>query len=126
MVDIDKLRKPKTLEEKYKVAINALQATAQTEYNYGNNEIHLITVASKTLKRLDEPLYMKNRGEKMTDCSNCIFPNIYGTCPVGYSKNNAACLTLYRSIESCNKEECKTCRMFKNCKELEFYKKLSE
>ena len=61
MTDFDKLRKPKTLEEKYKVAINALQAIAQHEYNYGNSEHYLIMAASETLKRLDEPLHMKNK-----------------------------------------------------------------
>ena len=63
MTDFNKLRKPKTLEEKYKVAVNALQAIAQTEYQYGKNEIHLIKVANETLKRLDESLCMKNKGE---------------------------------------------------------------
>ena len=42
--DIDNLRKPETLEEKYKVAVNALQAISQYD---GDSAFTLERVASK-------------------------------------------------------------------------------
>lgn len=59
MNNIDKLRKPKTLEEKYKVAINALQAIAGrnaelNEWSQSEAYIDIKFVAIKTLQRLDE------------------------------------------------------------------------
>lgn len=61
MNNIDKLRKPKTLEEKYKVAINALQAIAGrnaelNEWSQSDAYIDIKFVAIKTLKRLDEDI----------------------------------------------------------------------
>lgn len=59
--DIDNLRKPETLEEKYKVAVNALQAISQYD---GDSAFTLERVASKTLVRLEELTHMKNKDNK--------------------------------------------------------------
>lgn len=61
MNNIDKLKKPKTLEEKYKVAINALQAIAGrnaelNEWSQSDAYIDIKFVAIKTLQRLDEDI----------------------------------------------------------------------
>lgn len=61
MNKIDKLRKPETLEEKYKVAINALQAIAGrnaelNEWSQSDAYIDIKSVAIKTLQRLDEDI----------------------------------------------------------------------
>lgn len=61
MNNIDKLRKPKTLEEKYKVVINALQAIAGrnaelNEWSQSDAYIDIKFVAIKTLQRLDEDI----------------------------------------------------------------------
>lgn len=68
MNNIKNLRKPLTLEEKYKVAVNALQAISQR--NTGKNEWDAATacydiqaVATETLKRLDEDIVMSNRNK---------------------------------------------------------------
>lgn len=52
----------------------------------------------------------------MGDCNKCIFPLLRG-CPVNGSKNNAACLTLYKDRNTCKKEDCENCRFLKYCKE---------
>ena len=59
--DIDNLRKPETLEEKYKVAVNALQAISQYD---ADSALILKIVASKTLVRLGESTHMKNKYNK--------------------------------------------------------------
>ena len=56
--DNDNLRKPETLEEKYKVAVNALQAISQYD---DDSAFILKRVASKTLVRLGESTHMKNK-----------------------------------------------------------------
>lgn len=50
----------------------------------------------------------------MPDCTKCIF-HLLGRCPVHFSLNNAACLTLYKDRNTCNEEECKSCRYLKFC-----------
>ena len=62
---ISKLRKPETLEEKYKVAINALQAISQ--YNEEWSTHTLQNVAANTLIRLGEETNMKNKYKNMED-----------------------------------------------------------
>lgn len=52
----------------------------------------------------------------MSDCKKCIFPLLRG-CPVMGDINNAACLTLYKDIDTCKKEDCEKCRYLKYCKE---------
>ena len=56
---ISKLRKPETLEEKYKVAINALQAISQYDKEWSTYTLQ--NVASNTLVRLGELTNMKNK-----------------------------------------------------------------
>lgn len=58
--DINNLKKPKTLEEKYKVAVNALQAISQYDEEWSTHVLQ--NVAKNTLIRLDESTQMKNRG----------------------------------------------------------------
>ena len=50
------------------------------------------------------------------NCNKCIFPRLRG-CPVGGSFQNAACLSLYKSIDTCQSEHCSKCRWLKYCKE---------
>lgn len=57
--DIKKLRKPETLEEKYKVAVNALQAISQYDGDWSTYTLQI--VASNTLIRLGESTHMKNK-----------------------------------------------------------------
>lgn len=57
--DISKLRKPVTLEEKYKVAVNALQAISQYDAEWSS--YNLQNVAGQTLVRLGEFTHMKNK-----------------------------------------------------------------
>lgn len=52
----------------------------------------------------------------IADCEKCIFPLLKG-CPVMGSKNNAACLNLYKDRNTCKKEDCPNCRWLKYCKE---------
>lgn len=52
----------------------------------------------------------------MTDCNKCIFPRLKG-CPVMGSKNNAACLNLYKDIDTCSADQCPNCSWLKYCKE---------
>ena len=54
----------------------------------------------------------------MGDCNKCIFPLLRG-CPVLYSLNNASCLYLYKSRDSCKPEDCDKCIYLKYCKEKE-------
>ena len=58
--DINNLKKPKTLEEKYKVAVNALQAISQYDEEWSTHVLQ--NVAKNTLIRLGESTQMKNRG----------------------------------------------------------------
>ena len=60
---ISKLRKPETLEEKYKVAINALQAISQYDEEWSTHTLQ--NVAANTLTRLGEETVMKNKYESM-------------------------------------------------------------
>ena len=50
------------------------------------------------------------------NCQKCIFPRLRG-CPVMGSKNNAACLNLYKDRETCDANHCDSCRWLKFCKE---------
>ena len=56
---ITELRKPETLEEKYKVAINALQAISQYDAEWSTYTLQ--NVAANTLTRLGEETNMKNK-----------------------------------------------------------------
>ena len=56
---ITELRKPETLEEKYKVAINALQAISQYDKEWSTHTLQ--NVAANTLTRLGEETVMKNK-----------------------------------------------------------------
>lgn len=63
------MRTPVTLEEKYKVAINALQAISQrtaddNEWDQAEAYCDVWRVARFTLRRLGENLYMNNRKGK--------------------------------------------------------------
>ena len=58
---IAKLRKPETIEEKYKVAINALQAISQYDEEWSTHTLQ--NVAANTLIRLGEETIMKNKYE---------------------------------------------------------------
>ena len=50
------------------------------------------------------------------DCKVCIFPRLRG-CPVCGSYHNAACLNLFKDINTCKAEDCTSCRWLKFCKE---------
>lgn len=56
---IAKLRKPETIEEKYKVAVNALQAISQYDKEWSTHTLQI--VAANTLTRLGEETVMKNK-----------------------------------------------------------------
>jgi 20S proteasome alpha/beta subunit len=63
---IKNLRKPETLEEKYKVAVNALQAIAQRDVGRDELDVAIAcydisSVAIQTLRRLGEKTEMKNK-----------------------------------------------------------------
>lgn len=65
-MSIKNLRKPITLEEKYKVAVNALQAIAQRdngldEWDAAKACYDIQYVAIETLKRLHENTKMNNK-----------------------------------------------------------------
>ena len=60
---IAKLRKPETIEEKYKVAVNALQAISQYDKEWSTHTLQ--NVAANTLTRLGEETVMKNKYESM-------------------------------------------------------------
>ena len=60
---ITELRKPETLEEKYKVAINALQAISQYDEEWSTYTLQ--NVAANTLIRLGEETIMKNKYKNM-------------------------------------------------------------
>ena len=60
---IAKLRKPETIEEKYKVAVNALQAISQYDKEWSTHTLQ--NVAANTLTRLGEETAMKNKYESM-------------------------------------------------------------
>ncbi|MBO5032850.1 MAG: hypothetical protein J6D08_13365 [Lachnospiraceae bacterium] len=65
-MNIKNLRKPITLEEKYKVAVNALQAIAQRgngqdEWDAAHACYDIQRVASETLERLGENTFMNNK-----------------------------------------------------------------
>lgn len=52
----------------------------------------------------------------MSDCNTCIFI-LLGHCPVDFKLNNAACLTLYKNIETCKSDSCSKCQYLEYCKE---------
>lgn len=60
---ITKLRKPETIEEKYKVAVNALQAISQYDKEWSTHTLQ--NVAANTLTRLGEETSMKNKYKSM-------------------------------------------------------------
>ena len=60
--DISKLKKPETLEGKYRVAVNALQAISQYDAEWSSHVLQ--NVAGKTLDRLGESVHMKNKIHK--------------------------------------------------------------
>lgn len=53
------------------------------------------------------------------DCEICIFPHLRG-CPVGGSYHNAACLNMFKDINTCKDTDCDTCKWLKYCKEVNF------
>lgn len=66
MNNIGKLKKPVTLEEKYKIAINALQAISQRdngcdEWDAARACYDIQSVATATLQRLGENTIMNNK-----------------------------------------------------------------